>query len=31
MRTVWVSRSLRQPAYVDYKLGSVLGMKRLGL
>jgi putative hydrolase of the HAD superfamily len=31
MRTVWVSRSLRQPAYVDYKLASVLGLKGLGL
>lgn len=31
MRTVWVSRSLRQPAYVDFKLPSVLGLKRLGL
>lgn len=31
MRTVWVSRSLRQPAYVDYKLPSVLKLKRLGL
>lgn len=31
MHTVWVSRSLRQPAYVDYKLPSVLGLRRLGL
>lgn len=31
MRTVWVSRSLRRPAHVDYKLPSVLGLKRLGL
>lgn len=31
MRTVWVSASLRRPAYVDYQLPSVLALKRLGL
>jgi putative hydrolase of the HAD superfamily len=31
MRTVWVSRSLKAPAYVDHKLASVLGLKRLGI
>jgi len=31
MRTVWVSRSVKNPGYVDYKLSSVLGLKRLGL
>lgn len=31
MRTVWVSRSLKAPGYVDYKLTSVLGLRRLGL
>lgn len=28
MRTVWISRSLRQPAYVDVRLPSVLGLAR---
>jgi putative hydrolase of the HAD superfamily len=31
MRTVWLSRSLKAPGYVDYKLTSVLGLRRLGL
>jgi putative hydrolase of the HAD superfamily len=28
MTTVWISRSLRQPAYVDVRLPSVLGLAR---
>ena len=28
MRTVWISRSLRQPDYVDLQLSSVLGLTR---
>lgn len=28
MTTVWVSRSLRQPAHVDYKISSVLALGR---
>ena len=28
MKTVWISRSLRQPAYVDVRLPSVLGLAR---
>ncbi len=28
MRTVWVSRSLRNPAYVDLKIASVLDLRR---
>lgn len=31
MRTVWLNRSPKCPAYVDYKLGNILGLKRLGL
>lgn len=31
MRTVWVSRSPRRPAHVDYQLLSVLALRRLGL
>ena len=28
MKTVWISRSLRQPAYVDVRLPSVLDLAR---
>lgn len=28
MRTVWVSRSLRQPAHVDLKIASILDLRR---
>jgi putative hydrolase of the HAD superfamily len=31
MRTVWVARSLRRPAYVDYTIRSVLALKRLSV
>lgn len=29
MKTVWISRSLRQPHYVDHKMSSVLGLARI--
>lgn len=31
MRTVWISRAQGKPAYVDVKLSSVLGLRRIAL